>query len=304
MFKKTPKAPKEPKPPKIKVQKTRKIGNRTLIGILSIVVALLICFGVAPVINRVADSKTEIVRVKTLIPKGTCINESDLETVTVGAYNLPENVIRKKADAVGKYATGDLYAGDWILPRQPDRRPGFRNGHSGFPRQRPQGDVCHHRLLCAGLSGKLETGTLFRLLSIPARTPLAFTPPELQYLRVITSTTSQGVDKSDVTDATQPVTVTLLVNQAQAEQLAYYEKTASMHFALEYRGDRATAQKYLDAQAQYFYRPSKREGLTNADERKDHCGLGFSARRENGVRRKICGRTCIRGRAGGCCIAL
>ena len=85
MFKKTPKAPKVPKPPKIKVQKT----------------ALLICFGVAPVINRVADSKTEIVRVKTMIPKGTCINESDLETVTVGAYNLPENVIRKKAVAVG-----------------------------------------------------------------------------------------------------------------------------------------------------------------------------------------------------------
>ena len=85
VFKKTPKAPKEPKPPKIKVQKTRKIGNRTLIGILSIVVALLICFGVAPVINRVADSKTEIVRVKTMIPKGTCINESDLETVSVGA---------------------------------------------------------------------------------------------------------------------------------------------------------------------------------------------------------------------------
>ncbi len=90
---------------------------------------------------------------------------------------------------------------------------------------------------------------------------------------MITSTTSQGVDKSDVTDATQPVTVTLLVNQAQAEQLAYYEKTASMHFALEYRGDRATAQKYLDAQAQYFI-DHPGEGLTNADERKDHCGPG------------------------------
>ena len=66
MFKKIPKAPKAPKPPKIKVQKTRKIGNRTLIGILSIVVALFICFGVAPVINRVADSKTEIVRAQKL----------------------------------------------------------------------------------------------------------------------------------------------------------------------------------------------------------------------------------------------
>ena len=48
VFKKTPKVSKGPKPPKIKVQKTRKIGNRTLIGILSIFAALLICFGVVP----------------------------------------------------------------------------------------------------------------------------------------------------------------------------------------------------------------------------------------------------------------
>lgn len=252
MFKKTPKAPKAPKPPKIKVQKTRKIGNRTLIGILSIVVALLICFGVAPVINRVADSKTEIVRVKTLIPKGTCINESDLETVTVGAYNLPENVIRKKADAVGKYATGDLYAGDWILPgnltEDPDSATDILDS-LGNDRKAMSVTIGS---FAQGLSGKLETGDIISVIVYSGKDAFAFTPPELQYLRVITSTTSQGVDKSDATDATQPVTVTLLVNQAQAEQLAYYEKTASMHFALEYRGDRTTAQKYLDAQAQYF----------------------------------------------------
>lgn len=252
MFKKTPKAPKAPKPPKIKVQKTRKIGNRTLIGIFSIVVALLICFGVAPVINRVADSKTEIVRVKTLIPKGTCINESDLETVTVGAYNLPENVIRKKADAVGKYAAGDLYAGDWILPgnltADPDSATDILDS-LGNDRKAMSVTIGS---FAQGLSGKLETGDIISVIVYSGKDAFAFTPPELQYLRVITSTTSQGVDKSDVTDATQPVTVTLLVNQAQAEQLAYYEKTASMHFALEYRGDRATAQKYLDAQAQYF----------------------------------------------------
>ena len=252
MFKKTPKAPKVPKPPKIKVQKTRKIGNRTLIGILSIVVALLICFGVAPVINRVADSKTEIVRVRNLIPKGTCINESDLETVTVGAYNLPENVIRKKADAVGKYATGDLYAGDWILPgnltEDPDSATDILDS-LGNDRKAMSVTIGS---FAQGLSGKLETGDIISVIVYSGKDAFAFTPPELQYLRVITSTTSQGVDKSDATDATQPVTVTLLVNQAQAEQLAYYEKTASMHFALEYRGDRTTAQKYLDAQAQYF----------------------------------------------------
>lgn len=78
------------------------------------------------------------------------------------------------------------------------------------------------------------------------------TPPELQYLRVITSTTSQGVDKANITDSTQPVTVTLLVNQAQAELLSAYEKSASMHFALEYRGDAETAAQYLAVQEEYF----------------------------------------------------
>lgn len=80
----------------------------------------------------------------------------------------------------------------------------------------------------------------------------AYTPPELQYVKVITSTTSTGVDKADVINTTQPVTVTLLVNQEQAELLAQFEKTASMHFALEYRGEQTTAQQYLDRQNEYF----------------------------------------------------
>ena len=33
------------------------IGNRTVIGIICIVAALLICFGVAPVVNRISDGK-------------------------------------------------------------------------------------------------------------------------------------------------------------------------------------------------------------------------------------------------------
>ena len=69
---------------------------------------------------------------------------------------------------------------------------------------------------------------------------------------MITSTTSQGIDKADVIDHAQPATVTLLVNKAQAELLAQYEKSASMHFALEYRGDPEIANQYLEAQNQYF----------------------------------------------------
>lgn len=103
-----------------------------------------------------------------------------------------------------------------------------------------------------GLSGKLETGDIVSVIVYRAKEGAAVTPPELQYLRVITSTTSQGVDKANITDSTQPVTVTLLVNQAQAELLSAYEKSASMHFALEYRGDAETAAQYLAVQEEYF----------------------------------------------------
>ena len=38
------------------------VGNRTVVGIICIVVALAICFGIAPLVNRLSDGKTEIVR--------------------------------------------------------------------------------------------------------------------------------------------------------------------------------------------------------------------------------------------------
>ena len=101
-----------------------------------------------------------------------------------------------------------------------------------------------------GLSGKLETGDIISVIVYSQKDGFAQTPCELQYVRVITSTTSSGVDKADIKDTAQPVTI--LVNQTQAELLAQYEKTASMHFVLEYRGDADTAQKYLDRQNQYF----------------------------------------------------
>ena len=75
-----------------------------------------------------------------------------------------------------------------------------------------------------------------------------FTPKELQYVKVITTTTSQGVDHEDVEDGTQPVTITFLVNAEQAELLSLYDKTGSLHVALEYRGDSETAAKYLAEQ--------------------------------------------------------
>lgn len=228
------------------------VGNRTIIGIICIVAALAICFGVAPMVNRIADGKTEIVRINGYILQGSRISDSDVEVVKVGSHNLPADVITDKSQVVGKYATTDLYAGDYLLPGKVTSDGNQATDILGTLDGGSKAISVTINSFSQGLSGKLETGDIISAIVYSAKDGFAFTPPELQYVKVITSTTSQGVDKADITDGTQPVTVTLLVNQTQAELLAQYEKAASIHFTLEYRGSMETAQKYLDVQKAYF----------------------------------------------------
>ena len=69
------------------------IKNRTVIGILCIVLSLVICFVVTPLFNKSISKKTEIVRVVKPIKIGDEITKDMVKRVEVGAYNLPEDVV-------------------------------------------------------------------------------------------------------------------------------------------------------------------------------------------------------------------
>jgi len=228
------------------------IGNRTVVGIICIVVALAICFGIAPLVNRLSDGKTEIVRIIKDVPAGATIEEADIEVVEVGSYNLPETVITDKSAVVGKCALVNLSVGEYILPSKVGSD--LNNAQNILESL----DADHKAIsisigsFALGFSGKLETGDIISILVYDEVENLTYTPDELKYVKVITTTTSNGIDKEDVEDTSQPVTVTLLVNTEQAELLAFYEKVADMHIVLEYRGDSETAQKYLDVQNKVF----------------------------------------------------
>ena len=68
-----------------KAHASHTLGNRTVIGIICIVVALAICFGIAPLVNRLSDGKTKIVRLTRDISAGATITEADIEVVDVGS---------------------------------------------------------------------------------------------------------------------------------------------------------------------------------------------------------------------------
>ena len=77
-------------------------------------------------------------------------------------------------------------------------------------------------------------------------------PPELKYVRIITTTTSGGIDRDENTEGEKAVTATVLVTPEQAELLSMYENVTSLHFVLVYRGDKATADAYLKTQDDYL----------------------------------------------------
>ena len=99
-----------------KAHASHPVGNRTVIGIICIVVALAICFGIAPLVNRLSDGKTKIVRLTRDISAGATITEADIEVADVGSYNLPTGVIKDKAQVVGKCALSNLTKGDYLFP--------------------------------------------------------------------------------------------------------------------------------------------------------------------------------------------
>lgn len=248
----TPENKTEKKPVKKNKSGKNIFASRSFIGILCIVLALIVCFGAAPVINRVTGDRVEVVRMRNTVLKGTQLTENDIEVVSVGAFNLSENAIKDKSQVIGKYTTGDMYKGEYIFKEHVTSDINTANDILGSLNGEKKAISITIGSFALGLSGKLETGDIISVIVYDSKEGYAHTPPELRYVRVITSTTSQGIDKADRTDNTQPVTVTVLVNQKQAELLAEYEKTASMHFTLEYRGDMATAQRFLNMQEEYF----------------------------------------------------
>lgn len=226
--------------------------NRTVIGVLCILLALIICFGVTPLFSRSASEKTEIVRVTMDIKEGDEITAEMVQTVEVGAYNLPQNLMTDKKEVVGKYATADLAAGDYILSSKLSAVPAAENAYLYNLDGTKQAISVTIKSFAVGLSGKLESGDIVTVIvaDYQGKGETAI-PPELQYVEVISVTASSGYDANtgEVVDEKElPSTVTLLVTTEQAKVLAELEQDSELHLALVYRGTPENAAKFIAAQ--------------------------------------------------------
>ena len=89
--------------------------NRTVLGLVCIALALLLAFVIAPFVNKFSDSRSEVLRVKQTVAQGHRLTGADIETVSVGNYNLPADILTNPEEVVGKYAAVGMTKGDYLF---------------------------------------------------------------------------------------------------------------------------------------------------------------------------------------------
>jgi len=228
------------------------VGNRTVIGIICIVMALAICFGVAPLVNRLADRKANVVRVRTDIVKGKVITADDIEIATVGSYNLPTGVITDAKAVVGKTASADLSVGDFVFA---SKLTDGKKTTEDILRELDGTKVAISLSLdglASEVSGKISSGDIVSAIIYNTDMKTSYIPPELKYLYVITTTDNTGTDRNKSSESVQSSTIAFLVTPEQAELLAQYDKVTSIHFALVCHDNESRAAEYVKVQDEYL----------------------------------------------------
>lgn len=231
--------------------------NRTVIGIICIVVAVIITFVIAPLINNITNGSISTVRLNQDVKQGSVITESMLEEIEISKKLVNKETINAKEQIVGKYAASNLYSGDVITKAKLTEDGNTADDvFSSLDGSNVAISVTVDSL-ASGLSGKLQNGDIVSFIITRNDTNQATTPPQLRYMKVVTTTTADGIDKNEVIKNDDgsfelPSTITVLANNEQAKLLAEYEGTTNIHVALVYRGDKDTANKFLNIQNDYF----------------------------------------------------
>ena len=243
--------------------------NRTVLGVICIVLSLLICFGITPMFNKEMSQKTDIVRVKDDIKIGEQITADMVETIEVGGYNLPENVIRTVETAVGNYALADFSVGDYILNNKISETMQAENAYLYNLNGEKQAISITLKSFANGLSGKLESGDIVSVIAPDYKEQgMTVIPAELKYVEVISVTADTGSDANTGEEYTEederelPSIVTLLVTPEQGNILAELEEDGTAHLSLVYRGDAEKAKEFIATQdevIQKIYHPELEE---------------------------------------------
>lgn len=228
------------------------LQNRILLGCISILLAAVLCFGLAPLVQNASLQETKVFVMSTSLEKGAQITEADLAAIAVPAQYLPKNALQSKADMLGKYASTDLVAGDYLLQEKLSATPTVENKWAQQTDGTQLAVSVTVKSFAAGLAAKLQPGDIISFVAA-RNTGAGITeiPALLQYVKVlaVTADTAQEYDAQNAEQEILPGAITVLASPAQVALLADLELNSTLHIALVCRDNDALAQELLAQQA-------------------------------------------------------
>ena len=228
--------------------------HRVLLGIICIILALVTVFLVAPLVTNLMNGRTTIIRAVGTIQKGQMLTAADFETATVGAYNLPANVVKDVTKVIGLYAAVDIVPGSYILPsmvtkesiKAADVITRMEDGEYaitiGFPS------------FAAGFAGQLTNGDIVRLCAYDTKTQKTVILPGFEHTQIITTVIGSGLNKDEIEPNedgtyTYPSALMLKVNDLQSKLIVeYMHKYGSLHIIFLCHRDDEKAEEYMNRQ--------------------------------------------------------
>lgn len=233
------------------------LKNRTLIGIILIVAAIALCFGISPLFNTILASKTTVIRLKQDVPQGAQITGAMLEAVEVGSMNLPADMQNDPKQIIGKYTVTAMFAGDSFTDKKLSDT--IDTSDSLLRQLKPNETAMSVTIksLADGLSGKLQQGDVIQIVSVD-EDDKAQIYEELQYVEVLATTADNGsddtykdgevnADNSDDEQSLYAAITVILQDRAQALRLAECENT-SLQAVFVTRGNEELKAECLKAQ--------------------------------------------------------
>ena len=140
--------------------------NRTIIGIVCMILAVAMTFAVAPLVNRLTSDTTTVVRLKQEVGRGAKITAEQVETVKVKTDTMPQGVYVNTADVIGKYASSTLYAGDILTKAKLTKDANSADDVFASLNGSKVAVSVTIDTFAAGLSGKLQNGDIISLITI------------------------------------------------------------------------------------------------------------------------------------------
>lgn len=211
--------------------------NKIVVGVICIVIAAVLAFFFLPSISKSKSNTEKIYALKNAVAEGTKIEESMLVEKEVGSYGLPQSIIKDKDKIVGKYASCNITPDDLILT---SKLSDFA-ANQKLDKVMSQGNMLVTVSLdsvASAVGNHLKSGDIISIVGYANDAVVAY--EELRALEVYSIENENAEKLEDVENNEEAEhlasTVTLIVNQVQAEKLIQAEYSGKVHAVFVKRG--------------------------------------------------------------------